>query len=634
MGYRVATPFPEQFLDASGNAIVGGTIEFYLTGTTTPTPVYSDSSGTLLGTSVTLNARGEPQTSGGTAVNIYYDEDVTYKRIRKDAAGVAVAPTQDPFSVGVGSTSVTPGGATYAMSISDLHRDNLNLLTMIPLAERAAIRSGVSSFDCTTYVETALATRRNILVPCGCIFPVSNVAVATNRIKIFGGGAFKKVNGTVEALFTLADESIGVWFDEIEFDGYKSQFSTGNAVPAIFGYLTKSLKVTNCYLHDIIDVGIKLRDGARLTAYGNELYSIDQNGIELRHYVNDPRTGVPYTGTRPTVQGGHRIIGNHFSRIDDGQSGAGDGCGVTMDSVNASYPIIGAVVQGNTFEDVLRSVWSENNTAGAEAECLVVEGNTIVGNILGAATVETKDGIGFIGVKNSVIKNNVIRNAGNFAPAGGSCAGIQISNATTENIDISGNVIIDDTGASDRTDYGINIAAGSRIKCKRNILSGASLANLNVTSAAVTALECSDNMGAENDYSWGDVTAVGFTYSNLAANSAPAYAKPFSWADDNDFVVPCNCKIVGISAKISEAHTAGTISIVPYADSTAITALELDATDFSGSATAVYSRIESANGTLVAAGSRLTVRITTNGTFAPTTMDLLVTLFVDMSAKE
>ena len=69
MAYIAGSSTIPQFFDGSGSPLSGGTVEFYLTGTTTATPVYSDSSGTSLGTSVSLNSRGEPQNSGGSIVH-------------------------------------------------------------------------------------------------------------------------------------------------------------------------------------------------------------------------------------------------------------------------------------------------------------------------------------------------------------------------------------------------------------------------------------------------------------------------------------------------------------------------------------------------------------------------------------
>ena len=96
MSYVLGEPTVQQYFDSNGDPLVNGTIEFYLSGTTTPTSIYSDSAGTAIGTSVTLNSSGAPANSG-TAVALFFDTAVSYKIVRKDAAGVEIAPTIDPY---------------------------------------------------------------------------------------------------------------------------------------------------------------------------------------------------------------------------------------------------------------------------------------------------------------------------------------------------------------------------------------------------------------------------------------------------------------------------------------------------------------------------------------------------------
>lgn len=99
MSFRLLQALPAQYEDASGNPLVGGTIEAFLWNTTTPTPLYSDESGTVIGVTVSLNSRGEPQTSGGTAVQLFGNTAITqgYKLVRKDADGAVIPPTLGPI---------------------------------------------------------------------------------------------------------------------------------------------------------------------------------------------------------------------------------------------------------------------------------------------------------------------------------------------------------------------------------------------------------------------------------------------------------------------------------------------------------------------------------------------------------
>ena len=98
MSFILGEPFVQSFFDANGDPLALGTIEFYITNTSTPTPIYSDSIGTSAGTSVTLNSLGAPENSG-TAIALFFDDKVTYKIVRKDASGVEIGPTIDPYIV-------------------------------------------------------------------------------------------------------------------------------------------------------------------------------------------------------------------------------------------------------------------------------------------------------------------------------------------------------------------------------------------------------------------------------------------------------------------------------------------------------------------------------------------------------
>ena len=79
MAYVKGGPFKPQFIDwGTGRPLVNGTIEFYLEGTSTPTPYYTDDIGTLGGTSLTLGTGGVP------ATDIFYDDSIIYKIVVKD----------------------------------------------------------------------------------------------------------------------------------------------------------------------------------------------------------------------------------------------------------------------------------------------------------------------------------------------------------------------------------------------------------------------------------------------------------------------------------------------------------------------------------------------------------------------
>jgi Right handed beta helix region len=489
----------------------------------------------------------------------------------------------------------------------------------------------------TDAINQAISTGHDIFVREGTTFLTNGGhTISTDGLRVYGGGGFKKLAGTVQPIFTLADEVESVSFEDVQFDGTRASFSSGNAVPAVLGYIARNPTFLRCKFRNIIDVGVKMRDCGGVVVIGCLFENVDQNGVELRNYVNDPRTGSAYVNARPVVEGNHKVTGCTFRRIDDGNSGAGDGCGVTFDSVNSSYPHINVVVANNTFEDVLRSIWSENNTSGTEALGVSITGNTIRGNVAGSGTVETKDGIGLIGVKGAIVSNNAIINVGNFAPSGGNCSGIQISGSSgdtaSEDVLITNNVIIDNTGNTDRTDYCINVALGNRIKVLDNITRGASINQIIVSSANVTELEIRGNYGAESEYSWGQVIPLIFYRDDIPANTTSS-TYPYNNTNDTELVIPSTGRLVGISVKLSTAITAGTISVDPYTNGTLRTGLQIVNADFGGGTVATKT-IDVDDGVTISAGQRFRVDIVTNATFAPTTADAQITLFIDISTKE
>ena len=87
------TNIPTQFVDNNGDTLVGGSLEFFEGGTSTPTNLFT-SDGTSIGTSVELNAWGYPE-SGGMAIFLFRNQSKALKIVVKNAAGAVVGPTID-----------------------------------------------------------------------------------------------------------------------------------------------------------------------------------------------------------------------------------------------------------------------------------------------------------------------------------------------------------------------------------------------------------------------------------------------------------------------------------------------------------------------------------------------------------
>jgi hypothetical protein len=166
MAYALCDLFPPQFEDANGNPLVLGTVEFYIWNTTTPTPFYTDSIGTSGGTSCALGLIGQPINGGGASIQIFLDTSIVYKVVRKDATGVAIAPTIGPFypGAGLGSGDAALGDAlmvvhrTFAGAVATTQHAMNEALDIDPVADIGAAGDGVT--DDTAKINTALAVGR------------------------------------------------------------------------------------------------------------------------------------------------------------------------------------------------------------------------------------------------------------------------------------------------------------------------------------------------------------------------------------------------------------------------------------------------------------------------------------------
>jgi hypothetical protein len=482
-------------------------------------------------------------------------------------------------------------------------------------------------------LTAAIATGLDVYIPLGFTFATNgDITGFVDNQRIFGSGTLKKIGpNTTRSIFLLPDLIENIVFDGITLDGNIALYAPSNLISGIFGSVTRSITVKNCSFVGFGDCGIKLRDGARVLVDGCSFYNINTNAIEVRLYTNDPRTGLPYP-VRPENRD-YRIINSFFSTIDDGLQGAGEGCGVAISSTSGIYFIENAVVSNNTFEDVLRSIWSENNVAGGEIRNFSIIGNTIVGNIAGSATVETKDGIGIIDGFNVSIVGNTVRNVGNFAPPGGTCACVQLSGTTCYDISIVGNTFVDDTGNADRTDYCVYMNVTEKVLIRNNTMTGASVSQIGFNGAPVTLI-ADGNIGAEGEYSWGSPTPYVFQRTNVPASAALTPAYPGNQTEWDEIPAPCRGAVVGLSVLLSTPITAGNITFKAYTNGIHRANLDITQADFAGGVSfAKAISVTDADAVAIAGGQRLRVYITTDGSFAPTTLDALVVVTFDTSVK-
>lgn len=551
------------------------------------------------------------------------------------SAGTATALAADLLD----SASDTKGAGQIGMGPSVAYANGPRVANYLktyvtPLAYAGCTGDGVA--DDSTYLAAALAAgKKEIVIPGGYTFLVDgNLSVPTG-VRIVGEGKIKKKAGTVKPIFLLADEAQDITFEGISIDGARASFTTGNAVPAIQGYLNQWIKVHHVNFENIIDVGVKLRNCAYLEMFGGRIFNVGENGVEIKNYDVDPRTGLAYTGTLPALQGGHRIVGVWLGKIDNGTGdGSGDGCGILVSAsklaAGTAYPVKGVTVESCHFLNVKRGFWIENNDAGCETEDATVSKCWFRGDIAGFGG-DVKDGIGAIDVKRFKALDNTIVNVGNMnltVPAT-SCGGIQISGTATDTVEILGNTVIDNTGNTHRMDYCINLAAGTRITVIGNRTEGGSDGTINVISANVSELVCHSNPGATATYSWSETITTHFKITDIPATATTAL-QPTGYADGTELTFPMPVRLVGMSVKLSATIT-GNVTFTPYTNGVARTNLNITQADIS-TGTRAEKSISTNNGVTIAAGEPIRVDAVSSG--LATTRDAIVTLVFETSLKE
>lgn len=80
MAFVPLQPTPLQFQDGNGDPFTGAVLAFFLSGTTTPTNLFSDNTGTSVGNNITLNSSGYPE-SGNNVITLFSDSSIPIKLI-------------------------------------------------------------------------------------------------------------------------------------------------------------------------------------------------------------------------------------------------------------------------------------------------------------------------------------------------------------------------------------------------------------------------------------------------------------------------------------------------------------------------------------------------------------------------
>lgn len=507
----------------------------------------------------------------------------------------------------------------------------------------------------TAILAAALASGKRLVLPKDYTFWVSGLTGFVNNQHITGDGCLKKYGATVEAMCLLPDEAEGIWFEGIEFDGNRGLFSGGNAVPGILGHLVQGFKASDVRFHDIIDAAIKLRNSTHVDVINNQFADCIENGCELQTYPTDPRTSLPWTGTHPERIGNYAFRGNRVertTRLEDVGTGIVDACGFLFLSKDTNYRPRDVVVADNIFNDCLRSVWTEANVLGCEAENITITGNRVRNSVSGgtAEGIYAKGAIGLIGVRNVVASGNTIIDAGNYDAVGTLSSCFYVNGAagdSTKNVRIVNNVLKDTTGDSLRTRHAVVANYCNGLTIEGNEVGGFRFEAFNISTAVhsgpewgeldgvmyVRNLVVRNNPGAEADHSWANVTAYGpFVATDLAA-SATTVLLLGGVTGMVDLALPAPGRIVGQTVSLSQAAVSGTVQVKALADTVEQPTATIVNADFAGGRTAII-RCAWTETDQIAEGGKIASSITTASLSPATTVDAHVWIMVDHGPKQ
>ena len=168
-----------------GVAIAEAKLYFYLTGTATLAPIYSDAAATVpLTNPVVANLAGKYP-------DIYMDASTVYRVVQTDKNNAPIGDAVDPYYPGTVvaaadpglrndlSSTASPKGANLigykekgsdavSQTIQDvIQRQRLNLYDRIPKNLWASIEAGTNTTDLSSYVLSALSSGRGVSAPAG-----------------------------------------------------------------------------------------------------------------------------------------------------------------------------------------------------------------------------------------------------------------------------------------------------------------------------------------------------------------------------------------------------------------------------------------------------------------------------------
>jgi hypothetical protein len=408
MPYRLLQAFPAQWEDANGEPLVGGTLEFQNWNTSAPVALYTDSAGTSLGTSCTLNSLGLPQTSGGTACQLFGDTALAagYKIIRKNAAGETIAPTLGPIFPSAISGDVQ-GIADSTLIVHDLDGTETTVAERLNSLSAARIlvtdpRLGIATDGtvATTAMQAAINAYGTIEIPQDVTVVSAALTIPSNRTLIIDGTlrlAAAQAAGT--SLLSNADQVGGntnirivgagtidgnkanqsgtgnvVWHNLVDIENCSDvEFSVANVTGNYFPLATASANTTGAIYFRSCDRA-KVHD-SHATNYGREAFwcqNCDDSEMYNLSAIGgaDSWSGVQFSGDYNKAY--------NLKSVDAGASGLSFDCRYST--------LEGVVVRDNLFQHAINFGHAGIPADGSTAKNLISINSPSVGIQVAAST--------------------------------------------------------------------------------------------------------------------------------------------------------------------------------------------------------------------------------------------------------
>lgn len=506
----------------------GYTLEAYVTNTTTPATLYSDADGTVAGTSITLDARGEPT----TIKRVWLNTAVDYKLILKTDAGATVWTVDPVYGYGpqFDSISVKRFGA-----VGDGVTD-----------DSAAIQAAIDS----------LTSGGTVYFPRGTYRVNTGLTVDVNGVCLIGDGPASVIYdpGNVLSLYIKASN---VEVSRLKFLGTQSgsTYRVNQVALGGSGISPSRVWIHHCYFEN---------GSATCVVIGGDLGTCSDVYITDNVMLNYYENGVD------TLSGGHSrvFVLNNSMKTSVYNTAASKPIGIAMepqnDGVNTDFVYKGNVidVSGVDSSVIAQTFGITCNKHGTPAtnfllKRITIEGNTIKGAGCGIRLLDTRYGTttgSFTGLicnntleeiythgiyvrggedsshRDTVLINNNIIKGGSEA-TNNLYDGIILDQYLYEPV-VNGNAIgrrLTETGASENMRYGVNIASANITvpRISSNAISGVGTAKYSDTSGQAIILDpdISANVSLTAD---NQAVTVGVNkFINLASDDATAANRTF-----------------------------------------------------------------------------------------------------------